>query len=289
MVTSIRSTIRDYGRHRPVRPLMSPILIITLALFGLFAGCGTGGERGPERIILASTTSTEDSGLFDYLLPAFVTAHPEYRVAVIAVGTGEALALGERGDADVVLVHALAAESAFVAAGHGTERREVMYNDFVVVGPASDPAGIAGLNVEEALSRIAAVGAPFISRGDDSGTHKREQLLWDSAGITPGDRWYVSAGQGMGEVLRIADERKAYALTDRATYLFLREKLELTVLVEGDARLLNIYGVIPVAGSPRLTGARAFMEWITGPEGQTLIGRYGTEQFGRPLFMPSAR
>jgi tungstate transport system substrate-binding protein len=259
------------------------------ALVVLLAGCGA--ERAPlgTRLILASTTSTEDSGLFNHLIPAFGAAHPEFRVVVVAVGTGEALAMGERGDADVVLVHAPAAESLFVARGHGTERREVMYNDFVIVGPVADPAGVAGLGVLEALCRIAALGAPFISRGDDSGTHKRELALWESAGVVPAGAWYASAGQGMGEVLRIASERAAYALTDRATYLFLREQLSLEVLVEGDARLLNTYGVIPVAHSSKLAGAEAFMEWITGAEGQALIGRYGVERFGRPLFVPSAR
>lgn len=208
---------------------------------------------------------------------------------VIAVGTGEALAMGERGDADIVLVHAPAAESLFVASGYGTERREVMYNDFVLVGPPADPAGTRGRSITEALTRIASAGAPFISRGDDSGTHKRELLLWQCAGLKPAGEWYVSAGQGMGEVLRIASERNAYSLTDRGTYLFLRGQLGLEVLVEGDERLLNTYGVIPVAGSPRLQGARVFMEWITGEEGQALIADYGTARFGRPLFVPSAR
>lgn len=262
--------------------------IVVLTLFAFSSGCG-GGEAGSERLILASTTSTEDSGLFGVLLPAFSESHPEYRIVVIAVGTGEALAMGERGDADVLLVHAPAAESAFVAAGHGTERREVMYNDFVIVGPTTDPAGVRGAGAVDALARIAAAGAPFISRGDDSGTHKRELSLWESAGVSPVGRWYANAGQGMGDVLRIADQRQAYTLTDRATYLFLREGLGLEVLVEGDPLLLNTYGVIPVAGSPRLAGARAFMEWITSPAGQEVIGRYGVEEFGRPLFVPSAR
>lgn len=223
------------------------------------------------------------------LLPAFHAAHPGYRVVVLAVGTGEALALGGRGDADVVLVHAPAAESAFVAAGYGTERREVMYNDFVLVGPGSDPADIRGLGVEAALRRVAESGVPFISRGDDSGTHKRELALWGAAGVIPSGRWYLSAGQGMGEVLRLASERRAYTLTDRGTYLYLRDKLELEVLVEGGAELRNIYGVIPVAASSRLEGARLFMEWLTGKEGQRVIGSHGVDAFGVPLFIPSAR
>jgi tungstate transport system substrate-binding protein len=255
----------------------------------ILGGCGLSDAGRAERLILASTTSTEDSGLFGELLPAFTRAHPEYRIVVIAVGTGEALALGERGDADVVLVHAPAAESLFVARGHGTERREVMYNDFVLVGPPSDPAGVRGLGALAALGRIAEAGAFFASRGDDSGTHKRELSLWRALGATPAGSWYLSAGQGMGEVLRIASERGAYTLTDRGTFLFLGAQLGLEVVVEGDEELLNVYGVIPVAGSPRLDGARVFMEWITGPEGQELIGRYGVERFGRPLFVPSAR
>lgn len=260
-----------------------------VALVILLGGCGFGGAGDGERLILASTTSTEDSGLLSVIRPAFSRAHPEYRIVVIAVGTGEALAMGERGDADVLLVHAPAAESLFVARGHGTERREVMYNDFVVVGPAADPAGVRGLGAVEAVGRIAAARAPFVSRGDDSGTHKRELLLWHAAAIEPAGSWYLSAGQGMGEVLRIASERHAYALTDRGTYLFLGSQLGLEVLVEGSAELLNTYGVIPVAGGPRLAGARVFMEWITGPEGQALIGEYGAARFGRPLFVPSAR
>jgi tungstate transport system substrate-binding protein len=265
-------------------------LRLALALpLAFLASCGSGESARPERLILASTTSTEDSGLFNHLLPVFGAAHPEYRVVVIAVGTGEALAMGERGDADVLLVHAPAAESAFVAHGYGTERREVMYNDFAIVGPAADPAALRGLELGSALRKISESEASFISRGDDSGTHKRELALWRTVGLTPAGRWYLSAGQGMGEVLRIASERGAYTLTDRGTYLFLRDRLELEVLVEGDERLRNIYGVIPVAGSPRRRGAEAFMEWVTGEEGQRLIGRYGVERFGQPLFQPSAR
>lgn len=262
---------------------------LLLVLVILLGGCGLSDADRSERLVLASTTSTEDSGLFGELLPAFNRAHPEYRVVVIAVGTGEALELGERGDADVLLVHAPAAESVFVARGHGTERREVMYNDFVLVGPPTDPAGVRGRSVMEALSLIASATAPFVSRGDDSGTHKREQALWRSAGLSPSGAWYLSTGQGMGEVLRIASERRAYTLTDRGTYLFLGRELDLEVLVEGGQELLNTYGVIPVAASPRLRGAELFMEWITGPEGQELIGRYGVERFGQRLFVPSAR
>ncbi|HEX6940662.1 MAG TPA: substrate-binding domain-containing protein [Longimicrobiales bacterium] len=272
------------SRHRG-RALGLTLLAAALAL-----GCGAGERADPRQIILASTTSTEDSGLFDELLPAFEAAHPEYEVRAIAVGTGEALELGRRKDADVLLVHAPAAESAFVAEGYGVERREVMYNDFVIVGPASDPAGVRGLaDAAEALRRIARAGVSFISRGDDSGTHRKELALWRAAGVETGGAAYLEAGQGMGEVLRIASERRGYTLTDRATYLFLKDDLALEVLVEGDARLFNQYGVIPVAGARNAEGAAAFADWITSAEAQSLIARYGVDRFGAPLFTPNAR
>jgi tungstate transport system substrate-binding protein len=276
--------LRSWSRNRSA-------WCVSLLLLALLTLTGCAAEQpAPERLILASTTSTEDSGLFTHLLPAFESAHPEFHIAVVAVGTGEALEMGKRGDADVVLVHAPEAESLFVAQGYGEERREVMYNDFVIVGPEGDPASVRGLaDPTEALARIAASRAPFVSRGDDSGTHKRELALWKLAGLTPAGGWYLVSGLGMGEVLRLASERRGYTLTDRATYLFLKGNLSLDVLVEGDARLRNIYGVIPVRGSAHSAGARAFMEWITGPEGQARIGEYGVERFGRSLFIPSAR
>ena len=268
----------------------------TLLVLGGAAACGAADPAGgapsgaePAQLILASTTSTEDSGLFEALLPAFEAAHPELDVKVIAVGTGEALELGRRKDADVLLVHAPAAESAFVARGHGAERREVMHNDFVIVGPPADPAGIRGTApAAAALRRLAEARAPFVSRGDDSGTHTRERQLWRDAGVEPAGAWYQDAGQGMGDVLRIAGEKRAYTLTDRATYLNLREALDLDVLVEGDERLFNPYGVIPVAGAANVEGGRVFADWVTGPAAQALIGRFGAERFGRPLFVPSA-
>ncbi len=258
-----------------------------LALAALAAAGACAGDRAD--LLLASTTSTEDSGLFDVLLPAFGRAEPGIRVRVAAVGTGQALELGRRRDADVLLVHAPAAESAFVAAGYGVGRCEVMYNDFVLVGPGSDPAGVAGLDdAVEALRRIGAARAPFVSRGDDSGTHRKERSLWSTAGVEPSGRWYMEVGQGMAEVLRMALERRAYTLTDRATYLDQQPGGELRILVEGDDRLFNQYGVIPVAGSPRSGAARAFAAWITGPEAQRLIGEYGRARFGEPLFVPNA-
>lgn len=246
-------------------------------------------SRDREGLLLASTTSTEDSGLFDVIIPAFEAAHPEYEIHVTAIGTGQALELGRRRDADVLLVHAPAAESAFVAAGYGRARCEVMYNDFVIVGPDADPAGLrGGGDAAAAFGRIAAERAPFTSRGDDSGTHRKERSLWKAAGVTPSGPWYMEVGQGMAETLRMASEKRAYALTDRGTYLNTRRGLDLEVLVEGDRRLFNQYGVIPVTGAANAAGAAAFASWITGREAQEIIGRYGVERFGQPLFVPNA-
>ena len=240
-------------------------------------------------MVLATTTSLEDSGLLDVLVPAFEAAHPGYAVKVVAVGTGQALALGRRGDADVLLVHAPPAESVFVAAGHGLERREIMWNDMVVVGPSADPARVRGLrDAAEAFRRIAAAGAPFVSRGDSSGTHQKELALWRAAGVRPRGAWYLDAGQGMAEVLLMAAEKRAYTLADRATVLALSPRLDLEVLVEGDVRLRNVYSVIRVTRAAEREGAAAFADWLVGPGAQALIGRFGVERFGRPLFVPLA-
>jgi tungstate transport system substrate-binding protein len=244
----------------------------------------------PSEIILASTTSTEDSGLFEAILPAFRGAHPEYRVRVIAVGSGEALRLAANGDADVVLAHSPRAEEEFMAAGHGESRRPVMYNDFVIVGPAEDPARVCGfLDAPSAFACIARHGLPFISRGDDSGTNARERELWSAAGLEPSGDWYREAGQGMGAVLMMASERGAYTLSDRGTFLSLRDRLRLEVVVEGDPRLRNQYSVIVVRDASNLEGARAFAEWMTSTAGQEAIGAFGVERFGRALFVPNAR
>ena len=250
-----------------------------------------GGEGGAAPVLtLATTTTIEDSGLLPVLIEGFRETEPGIRVRTVTGGTREVLEIGRRGDVDLVLSHDPAAEEAFVAEGHGTERREVMYNDFVVAGPPADPAGVRGLSdAVEAFKRIAASGAPFVSRGDDSGTHRKERRLWEEAGIAPTGSWYLDAGQGMAETLRIASELGAYVLTDRGTYLFLRDRLQLEALAEGDPRLYNLYGVIPVAGARNTEGGRAFAEWITGPEGQALIADYGIDRFGRPLFVPIAR
>ncbi len=275
-------------------------VLLAFALVFSLAACATEEEPIDEPVaeeepvettdlILASTTSTQDSGLFDVLIPAFEEAHPEYKVNVIAKGTGEALELGQNKDADVLLVHAKAKEEAFVADGYGTERRDVMYNDFIIVGPAADPAGIKGTSTAaEALARLSAAGGTFVSRGDESGTHTAEKNLWTKAAITPAGDWYVSAGKGMGDCLTMASEMGGYTLTDRATYLNMEDALELEIVVEGDTALFNQYGVIPVTDATNMEGAQAFAEWITSDEGQAIIAGYGVEEFGQPLFFPNA-
>ncbi|MDI7275249.1 MAG: substrate-binding domain-containing protein [Anaerolineae bacterium] len=249
--------------------------------------------RAPARLILATTTSTADSGLLNYLLPAFEERY-RCKVDVIAVGSGQAMKLGEDGNCDVLLVHSPEAERRFVAAGHGTSRLDVMYNDFVIVGPASDPARVSALrDAALALTQIADAGARFISRGDDSGTHVKELAIWERAGLTPGGSWYVSAGQGMGAVLTMASEQQAYTLSDRATYLAQRNSLQLVVLVEGDEALRNPYTVIAVNPEehPGVNAALAasFQEWLTSLETQERIAGFGREEFGQSLFTPDSQ
>jgi tungstate transport system substrate-binding protein len=247
-----------------------------------------------QSLILATTTSTENSGLLAYLLPNF---EDEYGVTieVVAVGTGQALQLGEDGNADVLLVHARALEDAFMEAGHGSRREDVMYNDFVIVGPADDPAGIQGVtDAAAAFSAIAATEAPFISRGDDSGTHTKEKAIWATAGIEPAGDWYNSAGQGMGAVLTLADEQNAYTLSDRATYLARTlEGTELVILVEGDPVLFNPYGVIAVnpdkGAHIKADLANQFIDWLISVPTQELIGQFGLDEFGSPLFTPDSQ
>ena len=243
-------------------------------------------------ITLASTTSTENSGLFAHLLPKFTT-RSGIAVRVIAVGTGAALRLGERGDVDVVLVHARAAEDRFIARGFGIVRRDVMYNDFVVLGPGADPAGImGGRDAPAALRRIASSASLFISRGDDSGTHKAEMRLWRETGTDPrpgSGRWYLEAGAGMGATLNIAAARDAYVLADRATWLSFRNRGRLAVAVEGDPRLHNPYGVMLVnpARHPHVKRDEgiAFIRWLTGPEGRAAIASFRLA--GRQVFFPA--
>ncbi len=247
----------------------------------------------PQSLILATTTSTEDSGLLAEILPAF---EEEFNtvVEVVAVGTGQALALGEDGNADVVLVHARSQEDAFMAAGHGSRREDVMYNDFVILGPSADPAGINySPNAADALARIAATESPFVSRGDDSGTHTREKAIWAAAGLDPSGDWYKAAGQGMGAVLTLADEERAYTLSDRATYLARTlEGIDLAILLEGDPILFNPYGVIAVNPDKgdhiKADLAQEFIDWLISPATQEMIGQFGVEQFGSPLFTPDS-
>ncbi len=241
-------------------------------------------------IILASTTSTQDSGLFDVLIPAFNEAYPQYTVKVVAVGSGEALKLGETGDADVLLVHSPAAEKEFMAAGNGVDRKAVMYNDFIIVGPADDPAKIMGMtDASDAFAAIAAAEALFFSRGDKSGTNAKELTLWKEAGIEPAGDWYQTTGQGMGETLTIADQKSGYTLSDRATYLSKMNALSLEIMVEGDTALFNQYHVITCTKATNMQGANDFMNWIVSPEAQdNVIAPFGVEEFGQPLFIPNA-
>ena len=237
---------------------------------------------------LATTTSTDNSGLIRELLPHF-EAKTGHQVHVIAVGTGQALRLGRDGNVDVVLVHAPKAELQFVESGYGINRRRVMYNDFVMVGPKHDPAGIRGLrDAVQALQRIATTQSLFLSRGDDSGTHKKERSLWEKLSQKPDPAWYREAGQGMGWTLQMAGELEAYTLTDRGTWLVFRKRLPLELLVEGDARLHNPYGIIAVnpARNPHVDyqGAMALISWITSDEGTRLIQNFQLE--GQPLFIP---
>lgn len=285
--------LREFAAWRLAQSLLALVLLFSLAACGgdqdTTDGTGDGSAAEPTKVVLASTTSTQDSGLFDVLLPAFEEAHPEYTIEVIAVGTGEALELGRNKDADVLLVHAKAKEEEFVANGYGTGRIDVMYNDFIVVGPAADPAGIEVMSdASDAFTKIANAQATFVSRGDESGTHTKELSIWREAGIEPAGAWYVSAGQGMGDVLKIASETAGYTLSDRATFLALEDSLALEIDVEGDTALFNQYGVIVVTGADNQEGGQAFADWIVSDEGQAVIEVFGVEEYGEPLFIPNA-
>ena len=239
---------------------------------------------------LATTTSTDNSGLLKYLLPVF-EKNSGYKVQVIAVGTGKALRMGQDGDADVLLVHAPPAEEKFMAGEYGVNRRYVMYNDFIIVGPKNDPAGIRGIkDAKTALEKIARTRSVFISRGDDSGTNKKEKELWKETGIQPQGDWYKAAGQGMGKVLLMTDELRGYTLVDRGTWLSMQGKVGLQILVQGDQQLFNPYHVIAVnpARYPdaNYTGAMALISWLTSIEGQHLVAQFRVN--GQELFVPTA-
>jgi tungstate transport system substrate-binding protein len=301
---------RPSGSLKPlgIGLVLALVLVMTLAL--LVTACGTGGTSttaaqssttvaptttsaaaGQTALILASTTSTQDSGLFDVLIPAFKAAYPAYDVKVVAVGSGEALKLGETGDADVLLVHSPAAEQTFMDAGFGVDRKAVMYNDFVMVGPAADSAGIKGMSVAaDAFKKIADSKSLFYSRGDKSGTNTKELAIWKVATITPAGDWYQTTGQGMGETLTIADQKGGYTLTDRATWLAKKDALKnLALLVEGDKALFNQYHVMTCKAAKNVQGANDFMNWIVSSDvQQNIIAKFGLDKYGQALFIPNA-
>ncbi|HPK53338.1 MAG TPA: substrate-binding domain-containing protein [Smithellaceae bacterium] len=284
---------------------MKRVKIIGLIVFAitamLFFTNSNNGQAAPQQrnIILATTTSTQDSGLLDVLLPVF-EKKTGYFVKTIAVGSGQAMAMGQKGEADVLLVHFPDAERKFIAEGFGINRRLIMHNDFIVVGPVHDPANIKSIKsaegkkmAVESLIKIGSSGALFLSRGDNSGTHAQEKKLWKAAEINPdGQKWYQQTGLGMGHTLSIAGEKKAYTLADRGTYLAMKKNLGLDILVEGDAVLLNVYHVIEVNSGrwPKVNaaGAKAFADFMASGEAQALIKNFGINKFGSPLFFPDA-
>jgi len=302
-----------FGKQRPRVALFRALpVILLLALTLGIAGCSSPNAPTPTlsltptvtptptspkpanpEVILATTTSTADTGLLDALLPMF-ESKTGYKVKPIAVGSGQAMTLGERGEADVLLVHSPDAEVAFMQAGHGINRKLVMHNYFVIVGPATDPARIKGMtSAIDAFKKIAAAKAIFISRGDKSGTDAMEKGLWAQAGINPeGQSWYQVTGQGMGATLTITSEKQAYTLSDRGTYLKTKQNLGLTVLAEGDPILINVYHVIQVnpqkSTKINADGAKAFSDFIVDPATQKFISTFGVDQYGQAFFIPDA-
>lgn len=270
-----------------MKKIFSALLIASFFI----ASCNASSPANTN-LLLVSTTSTQDSGLLDVLLPAF-TEKTGYNVQLVAVGSGQALKIGEQGNADVILLHSPAAEKDFMANDFGIDRRLVMHNDFVLMGPPSDPAGIRGKSPVEALDEIFASRATFVSRGDESGTHVKELALWKNAELDPaGQEWYLETGQGQGATLSIASEKSGYAITDRGTFLAYKSNVDLEILVEGDPFLLNIYHVITVNPEKwpnvNLEGAKAFADFVTSPEGQKIIGEFGVDKYGQQLFIPDA-
>lgn len=246
------------------------------------------------KLILATTTSTQDSGLLDVLIPLF-EQQSGYKVQTVAVGSGQAMEMGQQGNADVLLVHSPAAEKTFMSDGWGKDRTLIMHNDFIIVGPGADPAKIKGLEPADAFKAIAAAQAPFVARADKSGTSTKELGIWAKTDVNPATSkpaWYIETGQGMGPSLTIASEKRAYTLTDRATFLANKDKLQLEILVEGNKTLLNIYHVITVNPDkwPKVNyeGAMVFMKFMTDPATQEVIGKFGVDKFGQPLFFPDA-
>ena len=273
---------------------------VTVVLMSIFlamlvlAGCGTKAPTAQQPaqpqvkdVILSTTTSTQDSGLLDVLIPAF-EKKTGYKIKTIAVGSGQAIAMGEKGEADLLLTHAPDAEKKVVESGAAVNRRLVMHNDFIIIGPPADPAGIKGKSAMEAMKAIADAKTIFISRGDNSGTHQLEKKLWKQASITPAGSWYQEVGTGMGQALKMASEKQGYILTDRATYLAQAKNLGMPILVEGDAKLLNIYHVMEVNPAKyskvNAAGAKAFADFLLSAEGQSMIAAFGKDKFGQPLF-----
>ena len=273
------------------KSLYCSLLFVALLAFGWRSGAQS-AESASRNIILSTTTSTQDSGLLDVLIPLF-EKQTGYSVKTVSVGTGQALALAAKGDADVALVHAPSLEKQYVADGKLLHRRLVMYNDFVIIGPKEDPAKIrTAKTANAALKAIEQAKASFVSRGDNSGTHVLEKALWKSAGVEPKGTWYIEAGQGMGATLGIANERNAYTITDRGTWLALGKRVSLPILIEGDKALLNIYSVMEVnpANGPRINaiGGKAFADFMVAPQTQSVIKSFGVEKFGQSLFVPVA-
>ena len=286
LVTACAGPAAPPAEPDPTKPAAAPTTAVT-------AAPALSPRPANRDVILSTTTSTQDSGLLDQLLPLF-EQQTGYRVKPIAVGSGQAMAMGERGEADVLLVHAPDSEKRFMAAGHGDERFLVMHNDFVIVGPAEDPARIkGGRSATDALKLIADARALFVSRGDNSGTHQLETKLWKAIGVdTSGQPWYQQTGQGMGATLNVAAEKNGYTIADRATYLANRRNLGLAILVEGDKALLNVYHVITVnpgkSDKINVEGARAFAQFMVAQETQGIIEKFGVDRFGQPLFFPDA-
>ena len=274
---------------------MKRSLSLALLLTIFLTACGTAAPSNRPanmNLLLVSTTSTQDSGLLDVILPAF-TEKTGYNVQLVAVGSGQALKIGAEGNADVILLHSPAAEKQFMLDDFGIDRRLVMHNDFVLVGPPSDPAEIRGKTPVEALDEIFGSRVTFVSRGDESGTHVKELALWKNAALDPvGEAWYLETGQGQGPTLSIASEKAGYAITDRGTFLAYKANVDLEILVEGDPFLLNVYHVITVNPEKwpnvNIEGAQAFADFVTSPEGQKLIAEFGMDKYGQQLFIPDA-
>jgi tungstate transport system substrate-binding protein len=282
---------KEKKMKRELQKVLGAALIAAALMIGMaLPACAAPAQKN---LILATTTSTQDSGLLDVLIPLF-EKKTGYFVKTIAVGSGQAMAMGQKGEADVLLVHSPDAEKKFMAEGSGVNRLIVMHNDFIVVGPATDTAGIKGSkSTPEAFKQIAAAGSLFMSRGDNSGTHAKENGIWKAAGIKPeGQKWYQQTGLGMGQTLNVAAEKKGYTLADRGTWLSLQQKLGLPILMEGDPILLNVYHVIQVnpAKWPKLNvdGAKAFSDFMVSAETQGIIKTFGVEKYGGALFFPDA-